>query len=63
MYAEMMRRMQQKDVEKKKIDDKKAIALLADSEVLLFILMTLSATKCLMLLVLYHVLEKCHGRA
>jgi len=32
MYAEMMRRMQQKDVEKKKIDDKKAIALLADSE-------------------------------
>lgn len=32
MYAEMMRRMQQKDVEKKKIDTKKANALLADSE-------------------------------
>lgn len=32
MYAEMMRRMQQKDVEKKKIDTKRANALLADSE-------------------------------
>ena len=37
MYAEMMRRMQQKDIEKKKIDNKKAIALLADSEVILFL--------------------------
>ena len=35
MYAEMMRRMQQKDVEKKKIEVKKAINEKADSEVTL----------------------------
>jgi hypothetical protein len=33
MYADMMRRMQQKDVEKKKKEVKAAIALAADSEV------------------------------
>lgn len=32
MYSDMMRRMQQKDVEKKKKEDKAAIALAADSE-------------------------------
>jgi hypothetical protein len=33
MYADMMRRMQQKDVEKKKTEDKAAIARAADAEV------------------------------
>jgi hypothetical protein len=33
MYAEMMRRMQQKDVEKKKKETKAAIEIAADAEV------------------------------
>ena len=33
MYADMMRRMQQKDVEKKKTEDRAAIARAADAEV------------------------------
>jgi hypothetical protein len=33
MYSDMMRRMQQKDVDKKKTDDKAAIARAADAEV------------------------------
>lgn len=33
MYSDMMRRMQQKDVEKKKIEEKTAIARAADAEV------------------------------
>ena len=38
MYSDMMRRMQQKDVEKKKKEDKAAIAHAADSEVSLILM-------------------------
>jgi hypothetical protein len=41
MYADMMRRMQQKDVEKKKKEVKAAIALAADSEVFPIIFLSL----------------------
>lgn len=37
MYADMMRRMQQKDVDKKKKETKTAIAAAADREVLFVI--------------------------